>query len=299
MMMSKPPRIVLVSRESEYELLIGRHGTRAQAEFFLSSRGVDIDVVAGRHERLTQAILHVKGAIPATARRSAVLRGDLDRFLFEPDDTVVVVGQDGLVANVAKYLQGQPVIGVNPDPAPYDRVLVRHAPRAVDRVLMAATQRDCPIESRTMVRAQLDDGQALVALNEIFVGAKTHQSARYRIRWDTESESQCSSGIVVSTGTGATGWASSISRERGYNAPLPAPCDRRLTFFVREAFGSVSTGTSLTAGQLGADESLTVTSRMNEGGVIFGDGIETDRLTFDWGEVAHIRLAEQVLNLVV
>ena len=42
------------------------------------------------------------------------MRGDLDRFLFEPDDLVVIVGQDGLVANVSKYLDGQPVVGINP-----------------------------------------------------------------------------------------------------------------------------------------------------------------------------------------
>ena len=30
---------------------------------------------------------------------------------------MVVVGQDGLVANVAKYLDGQPVIGVDTAPA--------------------------------------------------------------------------------------------------------------------------------------------------------------------------------------
>lgn len=32
-------------------------------------------------------------------------------------DIVVVIGQDGLVANTLKYLDGQPVIAINPDPA--------------------------------------------------------------------------------------------------------------------------------------------------------------------------------------
>jgi len=58
----------------------------------------------------------VLGAIPSDWRRARVDRADLDRFLFEPEDVVVAVGQDGLVANVAKYLTGQPVIGCNPDP---------------------------------------------------------------------------------------------------------------------------------------------------------------------------------------
>ena len=71
------------------------------------------------------ALAEVGASIPLDWRRGSVERGDLDRFLFEPDDLVVVVGQDGLVANVAKYLDGQPVLGLNPAPDLYDGVLVR------------------------------------------------------------------------------------------------------------------------------------------------------------------------------
>ena len=63
--------------------------------------------------------------MPADWRQALVRRADLDRFLFGPEDVVVAVGQDGLVANVAKYLDGQPVLGVNPAPDLYDGVLVR------------------------------------------------------------------------------------------------------------------------------------------------------------------------------
>lgn len=125
---SKPPRVVLVTRPTEYELLIRRHATRGQAAFFLETRGQSILDVERRHERFGQLRSSVLQVIPTEWRRSSVTRGDLNRFLFEPDDIVVALGQDGLVANVAKYLRGQPVIGLNPDPETYDGVLVRHAP---------------------------------------------------------------------------------------------------------------------------------------------------------------------------
>ena len=48
-------------------------------------------------------------------------RGFLPNFVFGPEDTVVTLGQDGLVANTLKYLHGQPVVGVNPDPSPVGR----------------------------------------------------------------------------------------------------------------------------------------------------------------------------------
>lgn len=114
--MSLAPRVVLVHRTTEYEELVARHGTHGQAAFFLSSRGRDIAEVAERHRRAREALAEVVSAVPLTWRQARVERGDLDRFLFAPEDVVVVVGQDGLVANVAKYLTGQPVVGIDTDP---------------------------------------------------------------------------------------------------------------------------------------------------------------------------------------
>ncbi len=70
-----------------------------------------------------------------------------------------------------------------------------------------------------------------------------------------------------------------------------------MAFFVREPFPSVATGTTLRAGKLAAAP-LTVTSRMNDGGVIFADGIEQDFLAFDWGRGVQLGPAAQTLHLI-
>src|SRR5204862_6650620 len=131
-----------------------------------------------------------------------------------------------------------------------------------------------------MVEADLDDGQRLVALNELFVGHRTHQSARYRLTWGKETERHSSSGLITATGTGATGWARSIHRERASKLTLPAPTSGDLVLFVREAWPSVATGTSLTQAIVPAGGAVEVVSEMDDDGVIFGDGIETDRIEF-------------------
>ncbi len=293
------PRLCVVTRKTELELLLMEHATFEQARFYLSTRGQDIDEVKARDERFRRVLERVTGAVPRSWRQARLDRADIDRFLFEPDDVIVVVGQDGLVANVAKYLRGQPVIGINPEPERYDGVLVPLAVEAASaRLYEAAAERRVHCELRTMVEARLDDGQRLLALNEVFVGCRTHQSARYEIAHGGEEETQSSSGIVVSTGTGATGWARSIHRGRTTKVALPSPEERRLTFFVREAFPSVATGTAVTDGVLGETETLCVTSRMSGDGVIFGDGIEADRLPFGWGSRATLRVAEERLVLV-
>lgn len=292
------PRVVVVRRKTDYELLLMQHGTHEQARFFLQTRDQDVDRVRQRHDEVRRLSSQVTGAIPNAWRRALVDRSDLHRFLFEPEDIVVAFGQDGLVANLAKYLDGQPVIGINPEPERNDGVLVPCRTTQARELMEAAAAGAAPLERRTMVHAELDDGQRLVALNEIFVGHRTHQSARYQIRWRSDDERQSSSGVVVTTGTGATGWARSIHRQRHTQVALPTPQERRLAFFVREAFPSVATGTRITDGELGDGDPLELVSRMDGGGVVFGDGIEDDRLTFGWGRRLRIGVARQTLALV-
>ncbi len=293
------PRAVVVTRPTEYEALLARHGTREQARFFLEQRGRSLAEVDARHTRVEEALQTVSRGVPLRWRRSRIDRADLDRFVFGPEDVVVVVGQDGLVANVAKYLTGQPVVGVNPDRDLFDGILVRHDARATADLLAATIAHRSQIESRTMVEARLDDGQRLLALNEVFVGHRTHQSARYRILLHDAEEAQSSSGLIVATGTGATGWARSISRQKAKPLELPRPTDDRLVFFVREPFPSRATGTSIEEGLLSRSERLQIASEMNELGTVFGDGIEDDRLEFYWGMRLTIGVADLHLNLVV
>ena len=298
--MTLAPRVVLVYRRSEYDDLLARRGTRAQAAFYLSTRGRDLDEVAARHTAQQQALAQVSAAIPVDWRRGAVERTDLDRFLFAPDDLVVVVGQDGLVANVAKYLDGQPVIGLNVEPDRNPGVLVPHplaaAPALLRLAASAALQGQ--IEARTMVEASADDGQRLLALNEIYLGHPSHQTARYTISPPGgRAERQASSGILVGTGTGATGWCRSTWLERQSTLPLPASTDPVLTWFVREAWPSPATRTTLTEGLLAGADGLQV-SVESDRLVAFGDGIEDDSLPLDWGQTVTLRVADRSLRLV-
>lgn len=292
------PRVVLVTRPTDYELLLARHGTRGQAAFFLSHRGQCIAELETLHGLFSEAFQSVRRAIPVNWRSTRVERRDLDRFVFEPGDIIVALGQDGLVANLAKYLTGQIVIGLNPTPERVAGVLVQHAPKDATDLLHASAAGECRIEARTMVEARLDDGQVLRSLNEVFVGHASHQSARYTISTNRRSERQSSSGLIIATGTGATGWARSIHTSRNSTLALPGAGEPRLVYFVREPWPSVTTGTEIVEGLVEAALPLTIASEMDDQGVIFGDGIESDRLTFGYGQRVEVRPAAQTLNLL-
>lgn len=298
----RQPRVVLVTRKTQLTLLVEHHGTLRQAQFFLEQRGQRLEEYQQAHERFEEALDTVMQALPSDQRRTRLDRGDLDRFLFAGDDVVLIVGQDGLVANVAKYLRGQTTIGVNPDPQRYDGVLCAHGPADVPRLLRWAKgnkERGLTVQHRAMALAERDDGVRLYSLNEVFIGHRTHQSARYRITSGASEERQSSSGIICSTGTGCTGWARSIREQRHIEEPFPQPEEKRLVWFVREPFPSVYTGTSMNLGFVERGDELVVTSEMGEGGVVFADGVEADRLDFLDGHLVKVTLAPDTLNLVV
>lgn len=291
------PRVVLVTRQTEFERLIASHATRAQAEFFLRNRGQSLEDLELQHERHRAAIKTATRAIPPNWSKTSVIREDLDRFLFSRDDIVIAIGQDGLVANLAKYLDGQPVVGVSPDTSRTESILTPMSADVLSTLLPRIAANDLDYEKRAMVEAQLSDGQRLAALNELFIGHKSHQSARYVISAADAEELHSSSGVIVSTGTGLSGWARSILTATQQQISI-RPEERRAAYFAREPWPSRNTGCDITIGEIGDGECVKLTSRMNDGGVIFADGIEQDFLRFSWGTEAEVGLSSRTLNLV-
>lgn len=305
-------KVVIVTRKTQLDELIERHGTRDQAAFLLKNRGQSIDDIADAHQRYTQSLSILKAAIPTSVRQQSIERNFLPNFLFGPYDLIITLGQDGLVVNTAKYLKEQPIVAFNPDPGRYDGVLI---PFKMDeaRDAMDAALRDLlALKEVTMARAQLDDGQFLDAVNDLFVGVQSHASARYQLSYHQRSEEQSSSGIIISTGAGSTGWFRSIVTgaygvaggfvdhkkltdfRKNYRFDLEA---NELRFSVREPFISNTSSAELIYGRIKAGENLEIISRMPQRGIIFSDGMETDFLKFESGMRAKISIAPRKVHL--
>lgn len=304
-------KIIVITRKTRLEELVERFNTREQAKFYIEHMGLDFADYDRQHAAYHEAVVRVRRDLDGLAKLQQVDRGFLPNFIFTPNDLVVTVGQDGLVVNTAKYLAGQPVVAVNPDPVRYDGILLPFSPAGARAAVLRVLQERASYHAITMAEVSLNDGQRLLAFNDFLVGQRTHVSARYQLHWRGRSERQSSSGVLVSTGAGCTGWLSStrnmaeaVTRlllpER--SPELPALRlgwdDSRLVFVVREPFRSRASGISLTAGWLEAGEELQLESHMPEGGVIFSDGVEADALAFNSGAVATIRAAGQQTRLV-
>lgn len=301
-------KIVVVTRPTRLEELITRFNTRGQARFYIEHAGGDFGEYEREHERYHEALDLVRGAAALGLPRQVLDRALLPTYTFGGGDVVVVVGQDGLVANTAKYAGGQPIIGINPDADRVDGILLPFRPSEARGVLSRVLDGRATTRAVTLAEAVLGDGQRLLAFNDLFLGARTHVSARYRLRFADRAEAQSSSGVLVSTGAGSTGWMSSVfnmaagvSRFVGGSAGAPPRLDwedRRLLYAVREPFVSRQSSAELVAGLVGDGAELVLESLMPSGGAIFSDGIEADYLEFNAGAVARVRAADRCARLV-
>jgi hypothetical protein len=146
----------------------------------------------------------------------------------------------------------------------------------------------------------------------LFIGPKSHVSARYVIRQGNYEEQHSSSGLIVSTGLGSTGWLKSLmagavgvaNELAGADLHLQSQSDfpwdaNYLKFTVREPFPSRTSSATLVFGTVTNEVPLVISSQRAENGVIFSDGIEADFLEFNSGSRATITTAERRGHLII
>lgn len=333
--MNKIENAIIVRNKTRLEQLTERFNTQDQAKFYitqskkafnfqkaakLSKQGApevideapeeEFKMYDEEHKRFYDSFDLIQKNLSKVLKFKVIQQDFLPSYIFSEKDVVIVIGQDGLVANTAKYVHGIPIIAVNPDSERYDGVLLPFNQFSVVTALQQVLSGKYNYEDVTMAETELNDGQKLLAFNDFFIGPSSHTSARYEISFRGHSENHSSSGIIVSTGAGSTGWlsslfnmANSIHQTFGDIQPLPyqpiQKSEDKLVFVVREPFLSKTSQINLTSGVLNAGDELTLESHMPQNGIIFSDGIQNDFLRFNSGAIATIRIAKVKAKLVL
>lgn len=325
---------VIVRSKTRLEQLIKRFNTQNQAKFFISqskkaylskkaksqkqevfeqeSNDIEqeFEQYQEEHDTFNSAVEQLIDSVTKKLKVKQIDSSFLPNYIFTPKDVIIVIGQDGLVANTAKYVNELPIIAVNPNPEQYDGVLLPFDVHSFYPAFNDVLAGNYNKKMVTMAEAKLNDGQRLLAFNDLFIGVSNHGSSRYRISFSGLYENHSSSGIIVSTGAGSTGWLSSLfNMANGINKAfsgeakikqytMPKDADE-LVFVVREPFVSKTSTADITAGRILSGKQLTIESLMPQNGVIFSDGIQSDFLVFNSGSIAEIGIAPEKACLVV
>ena len=300
---------IIIKNKTRLETLIERFNTKAQAKFYIERSGGNFLDYEKEHEVFHEALNLVQRNVSGVVKNKIVDRVYLPSFIFNENQVVITVGQDGLVANTAKYVKQVPIVAVNPDRTRFDGILMPFNPEDLVQVIEKVLNNSYQSRLTSFAEAKLNDGQRLLAFNDLYIGASSHVSARYQITYNKITEEQSSSGIIVSTQAGSSGWLSSVFNmtygihkyieKDHYSKKYVKLKDNQLMFAVREPFASKRTQVETVTGIISANIKLVVQSFMPNNGIIFSDGIESDFLHFNSGAIATIGIAAEKANLVI
>ena len=301
-------KVVIIKKKTRLEELVARFNTVDQAEFYVEHMGADFRDYRDEHDNYYKALEAVRNDAKLFARVQEIDNEYIPNMIFGEKDIVITLGQDGLVVNAMKYLNGQPLIGVNSDPLRWNGDLSVFHPDEMRDVIPAVIGNAYRSTDITMAKACTKDGQELYAVNDFFVGVEDHTSARYKISFGEKTENQSSSGIIISTPLGFGGWHKSVlaqfrgmARAFGLGEIKEKPVgwyEQELIYQVREPFPSVSTRADLVYGSIAGGEKLRVVSNMPEKGIVFSDGVPEDSIEFRSGMEVTIEVADRKGKLV-
>lgn len=299
-------RVVIVTKPSRLEELVLQYHTEGMVQFVLESRQQSFGLYQAEDVAYKAALAEVRRQIPSDLPVTAVSREDLPNFLFRDNDLIVVCGPDGLFANLAKYVGDQPILTVNPDPRSVAGVLMLFPPDAVGSLIARVQTGKYRCERLPFVKASIDEDKVIWGINDVFIGRKDQVSSRYEVVFGRHHERQSSSGIIVSTGVGSTGWMRSVAAMvSGLGGPehqlarMPVATSNELVFVVREPFPSPNTGTSLVTGRVVPGRPLTVNSEMSSGGYIFSDGVIEKAVDWNAGNQVVVSVGDRHVQRIV
>ena len=219
------------------------------------------------------------------------------------------LGQDGLVANTAKYAGAQPIVAVNPDPSRFDGIFLAFLPdqarTAVTRVLERKgagheksrwlRQPSVTVNGYSLSTILSPGHEAMFPRSTGSRAASARKCNPRAASWFHRRRFYRLDFICLQHGFGC---GELLRREPLKGVRMPWE-DRRLLYVVREPFISRHSQIGIVAGMLEAGEKLVLESLMPSGGAIFRTAWERTFSNSTPERSAMVAAAEQQAHLVV
>ncbi|MFZ1085980.1 MAG: hypothetical protein WAN35_13530 [Terracidiphilus sp.] len=113
-------KVFVVTRKTRLAELVERFNTVGQARFYIEHSGGEFEEYVREDAVYRQAVEVTRRSMQFDLKLQFLDRALAPTVLFTEKDLIITLGQDGLVANTAKYVKGQPIVAVNPDPERFD-----------------------------------------------------------------------------------------------------------------------------------------------------------------------------------
>jgi NAD+ kinase len=290
-------KIIIVPKLSKYEWDLQRY--RLSPNHLLvkyKTEGVDVARVLASHERQKKSFAVVKKFF----RKAAFLsRRQLTRKVVQEAKMVISLGGDNHFQYVSHFVTNTLMVGINSDPDRSEGAL-NSLPIQKCEVLVRCLRED-NLDYEEWMRIQVVlNGKLipLLAVSEIYMGESLRRfMSRHRLMFHGKNEEQKSSGLLVSTGAGSTGWYDSACRFLYPKGNRFRKAEKSIRFLSTEPYDGKLTSHKIAHGKIKQGEILSVRSLNDTNGVLSID-CQTE-YPFREGSVAVISIGHplKVLSL--
>ena len=278
-------KILIVAKQSKYEWEKQKFNlSHDELVKKYSKERANLPAILESHEKQ----LHVREQFKNVMPDSTMCFMDQTSYYLNKDefDLVIVLGGDNSFTYVSHWLTDTPVLGVNSDPERSVGCLTRWSINDDSDIFDMVEMLDFneyDIQDWTRLAATIDGKLITSASNEYFFGERiaNKMSRHVLVHNGKEYEQKCS-GILITTGSGSSGWYNSIS---GSMAAFD-PTFQLGAFIVREPYAPVKDGCY--HGEISLGDELTLYSLNDDEGHVSVDSWE--EFAFTRGSEARICL---------
>lgn len=288
-------RIVVVPKLSKFECDMQRFGL-GEADLIIKyeAEHAPVERILSSHYAQRQALDTLRRVF---SPRQFCPRDDLSAEKVEGADLVIAHGGDNHFQFISHAITDGFILGVNSDPLRSEGALVSHSSEELLAVLNALARGDYRIEEWTRLEGSVNGVPLPRVISEYFLGERDRlEMSRYNLRFKGFEEEQKGSGIIISTGSGSTGWYDSEISDyiRGVDVFMRTQPVAKL--FVTAPYRGRLTQPTRRQQIVRPGDELVVGSLNDSEGIVGCDAIE--RVPFPRGALARIRISDYPLKVV-
>jgi NAD kinase len=210
---------------------------------------------------------------------------------------VLSIGGDNHLQYVAQALKDTPVVGVNSDPQLSDGVLCGPTIAELPQFIEDLAQGHYTTEEWTRAEVEVDGRSIGRALCDVACGElHFYEMSKHLLSLRGSQDLNKGSGLLIATGTGSTGWYSSIYRQSGESHAAFPRESPELRFILREPYEGRLPANKIPRGSVGVGDELQIKSLNDSQGIVILDSLV--RADFPLGSILKIRISEHPLKVL-
>ncbi len=251
--------------------------------------GIKYDLIIASHIEQIKCISFVQELIPSA---EFIYTDELTTSLTKDKDLIISIGGDEHFKYVYhNMLSDKLILNIRSDNLKSEGALSTCNRFNLDKMVKQIHNSSYIVDKWVTLEADLNNKPIGNAIDTIYIGKNNSTKiSRYRIIYRGKEEEQKSSGLLIVTGAGSTGWFTSAG---GISFNRNARFGR---FISREIYVGTRTGNSIKHGEFIDNEELEIQSLMEEG-IIEIDSIKEYKLKR--GDTIKIRVSHKYLKVMM